>query len=284
MSRWFGKTPWALIALIAAGLALASPHAALARAKGDPKGAEAAADRDYAAQDAQEAADTQIVLAAMKTLYDERAPGLEAKLPQIRAVLARAPAVYPMIEKRPGGLVIVRSDNLALGFLSLAEGSNTVQQRFNTYIYAAYILGWYANETRHPEDALEPLAKGLALQPGNALLTVEQNASFVLLRRFPEALAANDLALAQPMIADSDRAQLLRNRGYVLIELGRIDEAEAAYNQSLKLDPGNRIALNELDYIRRQRAGVPQPPGGVQMYTGDQPSPPPQSSSPDDSN
>ncbi|MDQ0465787.1 tetratricopeptide (TPR) repeat protein [Caulobacter ginsengisoli] len=273
-----GKSRWVSIALtVAAGLVLASPGAALARAKGDPAAIAGAA--DFAALDAQEAADAKIVQSALKTLIEERGPGLKRKLPQIRAVLARAPAVYPLVEKREGGLIIVRSDNLALGLVSAltgggGEGQTTVEQRFNTYIYAAYILGWYANETRHAEDALEPLAKGLALQPGNAMLTGEQNAALIVLRRFPEALAANDLALAQPFIDDVFHAQLLRNRGYVLIELGRMDEAETAYNESLKLAPGNRTALSELEFIRQRRAGMPPVPGaGPVMYTGDKPTP-----------
>ncbi len=278
-----GKSGWMLAAAMAASLAATAPATAWADNKGEAP-AIAAAPADFDAQDKQEEADARIVMAALQTLQSQRAPGLKRKIPQIQAVLARAPAVYPLIERR-GNTVISRSDNPASGLMGALMGINpdgapggtggttVVVQRFDTYIWAAFILGWYYNETRQPEEALEPLAKGLALQPGNARLTAEQNAAFIVLRRFPDALAANDIALAQPQFDDSEHAQLLRNRGYVLIELGRVDEAEAAYQESLKLEPGNRIALSELEYIRQQRAGV-QPQGGVQLYTGDQPTPP----------
>lgn len=46
----------------------------------------------------------------------------------------------------------------------------------------------------------------------------------------------------------------LRGMGFMLIELNRLDEAEQALRDSLKLDPGNDVALNELAYIRELRA------------------------------
>jgi len=36
--------------------------------------------------------------------------------------------------------------------------------------------------------------------------------------------------------------------------LGRLDEAEDSYNKSLEIEPGNRIALGELEYIKKLRA------------------------------
>jgi len=39
--------------------------------------------------------------------------------------------------------------------------------------------------------------------------------------------------------------------------------AEAAYRESLKLEPDNKIAKGELDYIARLRAGEEKQPGGI---------------------
>jgi len=46
---------------------------------------------------------------------------------------------------------------------------------------------------------------------------------------------------------------ILRGIGFALIELDRLDEAEQAFNDSLKLEPGNDLANNELRYIEQLR-------------------------------
>ena len=49
------------------------------------------------------------------------------------------------------------------------------------------------------------------------------------------------------------RAVALRGMGYIYSDRRQWDEAAKAYKQSLKLEPGNKIALGELDYIERNR-------------------------------
>ena len=48
----------------------------------------------------------------------------------------------------------------------------------------------------------------------------------------------------------ADRASAWRGIGFAQTELGQLDAARNSYNESLKLEPGNKIALNEIDYIR----------------------------------
>jgi Flp pilus assembly protein TadD len=62
---------------------------------------------------------------------------------------------------------------------------------------------------------------------------------------------------------DDQRAVMLRGRGFALIELGRLDEAEKAYRDSLNSEPNNARALNELTYIGRLRAGGPTAPSAL---------------------
>lgn len=47
---------------------------------------------------------------------------------------------------------------------------------------------------------------------------------------------------------------LLRGLGFALTELGRLKEARAAYEDSLKLEPGNALAKNELVYLDQLEA------------------------------
>lgn len=56
------------------------------------------------------------------------------------------------------------------------------------------------------------------------------------------------------------RAVALRGQGYALVELGRWDEAEAAYLKSLTFEPESRLAKGELTFIRDQRQKAPTPP------------------------
>lgn len=53
------------------------------------------------------------------------------------------------------------------------------------------------------------------------------------------------------------RPLALRGIGWVLVEMGDLDGAQASYEASLKIDAGNTVALNELEYIRTQREKKP---------------------------
>ncbi|MEM1414731.1 MAG: tetratricopeptide repeat protein [Myxococcota bacterium] len=53
----------------------------------------------------------------------------------------------------------------------------------------------------------------------------------------------------------------LRGRGFSLIELGRLDEAEAAYRQALALDANDTRAQTELNLIAHLRRQGLEPPG-----------------------
>jgi tetratricopeptide (TPR) repeat protein len=52
-----------------------------------------------------------------------------------------------------------------------------------------------------------------------------------------------------------------RGCGFVLAELGRLEEAAAAYRSSLEFAPGNPIALDELEYIEHLQTGGNAAPG-----------------------
>jgi tetratricopeptide (TPR) repeat protein len=49
-------------------------------------------------------------------------------------------------------------------------------------------------------------------------------------------------------------ARALRGMGFNLIEMGKLDEAEAKMKESLVVEPGNEGAKNELAYIKQERA------------------------------
>lgn len=142
------------------------------------------------------------------------------------------------------------------------------------YPLIAHILGLYYNETDHPDEALIVLARGFTILQERHVpeiaattppLMMEMAATFNATGQSATALKAYDYVLTLPAGAYDLRAKAQRGRGYALIELDRLDEAEAAYNEALKLEPGNGLARRELDYIASVRAGKPksEPPGMI---------------------
>jgi tetratricopeptide (TPR) repeat protein len=105
----------------------------------------------------------------------------------------------------------------ALSILTAIEGIAPVSAG------AANERGYILNQMGKPDDALVAYQRAL-----------------LLATRYPSQ---------QPY-----RALALRGIGFALIELQRLDEAEASFQESLKIDPNNRLALNELTYIRQLRA------------------------------
>lgn len=153
--------------------------------------------------------------------------------------------------------------------MGLAATENSLKSQHviavnNPYPPLALYLGSYYNETQHPEDALRVLDKGLALSAvagmdlgdHRPVLLSERGAALIALKRWPDALADYDEGLKIEDLKPTDAARLQRGRGFALTELGRLDEAEAAYKESLKLVPDNDVAAHELAYIARLRAGA----------------------------
>ena len=49
-----------------------------------------------------------------------------------------------------------------------------------------------------------------------------------------------------------------RGLGFTMVELGKLDEAELAYRQALKISARDTLSQSELAYIARLRAGGPK--------------------------
>jgi tetratricopeptide (TPR) repeat protein len=134
----------------------------------------------------------------------------------------------------------------------------------NPYPHISFLLGNYYNEVGRPDDALRVLNAGLALSGVSGMdlgehraeLISEKGAALVGLHRWQDMLANYDEGLKIDDLANPVKARMERGRGLALTELGRLDEADAAYKQSLTHEPGNTRALNELTYIARLRAGA----------------------------
>ncbi len=180
-------------------------------------------------------------------------------LPDLETALRRAPACYPLIERRNGEIQIRTMDEneyaLLAGILSAAPGANEdIVMTANTYGNAALLLSSYAVEMRDYTGALAWADIGLALQPDNQLLINEKGVALSASGRFQEAFDLYEATLNNPVMGLTlDRAGYLRRRGIVLIDLERLDEAEASLNEALRLDPNDQMSRDELIYIAHLR-------------------------------
>ena len=212
---------------------------------------------------ATEAADQANVDAAIASFNTRGFAGIGPHLDALRTVMDHAPSCYPWIERRSDGTLVRAADTqefLILSAVVSAEpGAGNAVMTNNTYPLAALLLGSYDVEYQHYETAITWLDRGLALQPHSAMLISERISALLGARRFQEAYDATDGALRDPALALTlDRARFNRTAGVALIDLNRLNDAEASLNEALRLDPNDRVAQEELRYIAELRRGGPQ--------------------------
>lgn len=211
-----------------------------------------------------EVQDEAIVRQGWTILRTEGAAGLASLVPALQAALDHAPAAYPKIERRDG-VTLIRPIAPEEGLiLSLMAGERFPDAKpvtaYNVYGGASVLLGLHFNAAGRPADALAVLDRGLSLQPDEVKLIGQKGVALSALGRHVEALALYDpwLDADDDSASDLDRAAILRAKGGSLLALRRLDEAEAAYRQSLVLDPGRDEALRALAHIADQ-GGSPAP-------------------------
>jgi tetratricopeptide (TPR) repeat protein len=124
---------------------------------------------------------------------------------------------------------------------------------------AHYMKAYALYELDQLDAARESLAQALHLTPRNSryrseLGNVHQTRQeWDEARRHYEAAEADaEFSPADQRVADLTRAK--RGIGFVMIEQGNLDAAEAKFKECLVLDPGDRGAQNELTYIAQLRA------------------------------
>jgi len=228
----------------------------------------------------QEAEDAALLAKGMSAVNANGFPGLAPYLEDLQEALARAPATYPATEMLPNGDIIVRANDESDGMLLMLMASTLggaggksarVIQGVNVYPMLAMLLGSEAVERGAYSDAHRYLDHGLALQPDNWALLSEKAASYLGQRNWSKALDVADAALASnDILLSMHQDAFLRKRGFALVELDRLQEARAAYEQALKLKPDDAGARSEIDYIDGLLAGK-APTGSVMTSPASRP-------------
>ncbi len=130
----------------------------------------------------------------------------------------------------------------------------------------AYMMKGYAlADMGQLKEARAAVEAAVALSPFNSQYLAELgylhqmdsdwNASLEAYKR-----SAEGAEISSPDRKDLDLARAFRGQGYSLIELGRLEEAEALYQKAITLDGADTKAPNELKYIQQLRAKQAQQP------------------------
>jgi tetratricopeptide (TPR) repeat protein len=133
----------------------------------------------------------------------------------------------------------------------------------NAYPRAHYYLGYILIHKKQFEAALPYLSAGNLLEPTNPAIIFELANAHLALGNSAQAIDLfNNINKESEHVSGKDYARSLRGKGIALIDQGKLDEAEGALLESLKGDPGNQLASNELVYISQLRKGrIPQATG-----------------------
>jgi tetratricopeptide (TPR) repeat protein len=234
------------------------------------------------------------ILASKMTPRLER-DGIKAMAPyvaDVEAALQRAPAFFPdgVVAEGKRYMLVDGEGEIEIALArakDLAENDGTTGAAMplaNPYALMGHELGVYYDEIGQFEDGVRVLDQTLALSPDPAAfkggtmpgMLIEKSFALTELKRYDEALAVCDILLGIPTLTTQDRSRAYRGKGFVFTETDRLDEALDAYRESLKLEPANPRALNEVQYIERLKAGGSKLPSTTLPLDKPRPTTPPQ--------
>ncbi len=129
----------------------------------------------------------------------------------------------------------------------------------STWSGAYFMKGYALQDLGRPAEAKSAIKQALELSPWSSQYLSELGSLYLLEKDWPKAMesfkAAEDNAPLAPDEAKVDElGRARRGIAYVLVELGKLDEAEKKYQQCLKDNPNDTKATAELEYVRGLKA------------------------------
>lgn len=124
----------------------------------------------------------------------------------------------------------------------------------------AYFMKAYALQDLHRlAEAKTALEQALKMSPFNAQYLAEMGEIYALEKNWSKAeqlyREAEDNVPLSPQVSRAAELAVARpGLGYVLVELGKLDEAEKKYQQCIAANPNDTKAKAELQYVRDQKA------------------------------
>jgi len=123
---------------------------------------------------------------------------------------------------------------------------------------ALWAKGFALIDQRKVAEAVPFLQRAVDMAPVHSHYLSELAYAYQTLKRFDQSLALYRQAESYAGFADKgnedfQRGRALRGMGYDLVELGKWNEAADAYRQALKINPDDKVAKGELEYIAEHR-------------------------------
>ena len=121
---------------------------------------------------------------------------------------------------------------------------------------AYYLRAYGLIELGRNAQARESLEKAIAMSPKNPHYLSELASLYGREKNWKEAITRYETAyqlareFSPPESKGIEIGEALRGKGYVLVELGRLEEAEATYKQCLEINSTDKVAIGELRYVQ----------------------------------
>jgi tetratricopeptide (TPR) repeat protein len=185
---------------------------------------------------------------------------VEGVQPLLEEVIRNSPSLYVYEYEEDGALCVKFWDREEFVHFLLWQKSQGTDRPVrwvpSAYPRAFYYLGVLHVIIDQPERAIEFLDQGQLLEQNNPKFRIEKAHALTQLKRFEEALKLyQEIKTIDRYVPPNALAAACRGRGFVLIEFGNLAAAEVAFKESLKCEPENELALNELGYIADLRSG-----------------------------
>lgn len=200
------------------------------------------------------------------TIASVRKDGMKAVAPHaadLEATLAKARSVFELAAHDDS--IPDDAKNSANGTKAADKPKPVVIPEPNPYPGIGFFLGSYYDRIGRPLDGLRVIEIALDL-PGTGMsrhladLLTERGAAFTALKRWDDALVSYDDALKVEGTAAGVRAYIYRGKGLVLVEMSRMAEGKAAYEEALKLTVKDPDAQRDLEMIEQLHDGGPKLP------------------------
>jgi tetratricopeptide (TPR) repeat protein len=197
----------------------------------------------------------------MKLLQDAR-HNIDSKNPA--SAIAKCDQVINAYKAHYAGskqkIFCARSPEESLGLLLKAavDKNNAIVLSF-TWSDAYFMKAYALQELQRLDEAKATLQQALKLSPFDAQYLAELGEINALEKNWQKAEqlyreAEENAPLSPPEARAGELAVARRGLGYVLVELGKLDEAEKKYQQCITTNPNDTKAKAELQYVREQKA------------------------------
>ncbi len=173
----------------------------------------------------------------------------------LEEIIANTPADYQHVkEGNDGGLTIQfwsQADFIHyVAWMQEHPPVRGIVWEANIYPRAHHYMGFLFVKMSRFIEAITYLRKGLELEPTSPMIQFELAQALIR-----SGDAAGGLAIYESVkepgffVSRQMLAMGYRGRGFALIEMEKLDDAEAALKKSLEIEPGHPVAVHELEFI-----------------------------------